>query len=166
MRRRRHLAHFGEQKQRIRIADHRVREPVHQPLQSAAVQRRRALLERLKKLVERPASLRIELAGRFDFRAEVALPGIAGRALQRERRRHGWSSGAWRARKRLHLAARRIDEHMPAEFAQRLKLLLGAQAEALEGERRADPRPVELCHVHAELQLADGNGLSVHGSKL
>ena len=60
------------------------------------------------------------------------------------------------------LAFLEVDEDVLAVLLERVELLLGAQHEPLEHERRLRPGAVELGHEHAELQLIDGELLFFH----
>ena len=59
-----------------------------------------------------------------------------------------------------------VDEHLPAELAQRLELPLALQEESLKHERRFGPRSVELGDVHAELQVGHRYGFLIHAATL
>ena len=165
MRRRPRLAQLREQEQRVRVADHAVGKRVDEPLHLAAIEARgAAFLERLHQLLERLAGLRVERARRFDLVRELGLRRVAGIAVDGE-----GGSGRGRRRRgddRAHVAPPDVDEHLPAELAQRLELPLALQEESLKHERRFGPRSVELGDVHAELQVGHRYGFLIHAATL
>ncbi len=83
-------------------------------------------------------------------------PARAGERPRGRLRRRGGAEQRLQHR----VAALLVDQHVLAVLAQDLQLLLVAQREALERERRLGPRAIQLEDVHAERKVLHGDLLA------
>ena len=133
-------AQLGEEQQRVRIAQHALRHAGDRRPEPLGVER------------AADAHRRQHVAHQ---RAAVGVGGFRRPDLLLDRRALG--IGDARHRRFHRRAALEVDDDGGAVFLQGIELLLRAQHEALEHERRVGPRPIELGDVHAEPKLRDGN---------
>jgi hypothetical protein len=108
-----------------------------------------------EQLADRVGGLRVYRARLPDLDFDGGGFGIRGASADRELRGGRAHIGP--------LAALDIDEHMAAMLLQHRELMIGAQMESLEHERRFGPRAVERGYVHAELQFVHGQLFGFHG---
>ena len=128
-----------EQHQRIRIAQHALGHAGDGLLHALRVERLVGA-HRAQHIAHRRLGAGVSHLCALDFALDRDLHGVA--SGERPERRQI-----------LELAALVVDEDRFAKFLQNLELLLGLQDEPLEHEGRVRPGPVELGHVHPELQL-------------
>jgi hypothetical protein len=152
-----------DQQHGVGVADHAVGEARDRLLDLFRVEHRaRAAARRshrLEQLVDPLGSLLEERLGDLELVLDPGLLRIRGIAADLERGGRGSQLDLLGR-----LGARRVDEHVLAEFFQRSELHRRTELEPLVHERGVGPRPVELGDIHAELELFDRDLLAFHGT--